>query len=247
MPGVPRAVARLLHRRGITDTAGFLDPRLQELSDPFLLTGMKAVVARLLAAIDANERVTLYGDYDVDGVTSLALLREALLAYGLDALVFLPHRMDEGYGLSDEGVLRCLADSSPSLVVAVDCGTTSVAEAALLESRGVDLVILDHHEAGSAGLPECAALLNPKASGEQPYLCSAGIVFKVVHAMLKPRPLDKAAIDLKAHLDLVAMGTVADIVPLIGENRTLGAPWIGGTRPHAAEPGLHRPEIRWPG
>jgi single-stranded-DNA-specific exonuclease len=221
LPGSPRLVAEILHRRGITPHEDFLRPRLQDLRDPFLIRGLEKAVARLLAAADQNERVTLYGDYDVDGVGSLALLRAALAAYGVEVSVTLPHRMDEGYGLSEDGLERCLQETNPSLIVAVDCGTTSLHEARWLAERGVDLIILDHHEAAPEGLPACAAIVNPKVTGEQPYLCSAGVVFKVIHGLLKTRPLDRAVFDLKAHLDLVALATVADIVPLVEENRLL--------------------------
>lgn len=216
-----RLVAEILSRRGIPATGGFLDPRLQDLGDPFQLSGMRETVARLLTAIDAGENVTLYGDYDVDGVASLALMRAGLVAYGLEPAVTLPHRMDEGYGLSEEGIARCIAETRPSLLIAIDCGTTSLHEARLLADRGVDLIILDHHEPGAEGLPRCVGIVNPKASGEQSYLCSAGVVFKVLHALLKSRPLPKDRFDLKRQLDLVALATVADIVPLLEENRLL--------------------------
>lgn len=221
LPGSPRLVTEILHRRGIQKPDAFLRPRLQELRDPFLIRGLDRAVARLLAAADKRERVSLYGDYDVDGVSSLALLRSALAAFGVEVSVTLPHRMDEGYGLSEDGLSRCLEESNPALVVAVDCGTTSSHEARWLAGRGVDLIILDHHEPSPEGLPACAAIVNPKVSGEQPYLCSAGVVFKVIHGLLKTRPLDRSEFDLKAHLDLVALATVADIVPLIEENRLL--------------------------
>lgn len=221
LPGCPRLVAEILHRRGITAPEIFLKPRLQDLRDPFEVRGLDRAVHRLLAAADSGERVTLYGDYDVDGVSSLALLRAALAAYGVEASVTLPHRLEEGYGLSEEGLARCLEETSPSLVVAVDCGTTSLHEARWLAGKGVDLIVLDHHEASPEGLPACAAIVNPKVTGEHPYLCSAGVVFKVVHGMLKTRPLDRSAFDLRSHLDLVALATVADIVPLVGENRLL--------------------------
>lgn len=221
LPGRPRLVAEILHRRGIQGHEDFLHPRLQNLKDPFLIRGLDKAVARLLAAADKGEKVTLYGDYDVDGVSSLALLRAALAAYGIEASVTLPHRMDEGYGLSEEGLARCLEETDPALVVAVDCGTTSLHEARWLADRGVDLIILDHHEATPEGLPACAAIVNPKVTGEQPYLCSAGVVFKVIHGLLKTRPIKRSSFDLKAHLDLVALATVADIVPLVEENRLL--------------------------
>jgi single-stranded-DNA-specific exonuclease len=164
--------------------------------------------------------MVLFGDYDVDGVTSLALLSEMLRAYGGAPDLFLPLRMEEGYGLSPESVERCLEQHRPQLLIAVDCGTSSVAETSDLRRRGIDVIVLDHHEPKSA-LPECIAVVNPKTNPDSPfhYLCSVGIVFKLCHALLKMRPL--ANFDLKSKLDLVALGTVADIVPLRGENRTL--------------------------
>lgn len=221
--GVHPLIARILHQRGHStseEQRAFLEPKLNALSDPFLLPEMGAAVERLLAAIDAGERVALYGDYDVDGVTSLTLFKTVLSAYGLDARTFLPHRMDEGYGLSREGLARCLAEHSPSLVIAVDCGTASIEEVAWLKGeQGIDTIICDHHEARPDGRPDCVALVNPKLGDDFHYLCSAGVVFKVAHALLKRRPLE--GFDLRDYLDIVAVGTVADIVPLIGENRAL--------------------------
>ena len=221
-PGTHPLIARILHQRGY-GTAGeqraFLDPKLNSLSDPFLLPGMDAAATRLLAAIDAGERVALYGDYDVDGVTSLTLFKSVLQAYGMDAATFLPHRMDEGYGLSTDGLGRCIAEHAPGLIVAVDCGTSSIEEVAWLSAKGIDTIILDHHEPRPDGRPDCVALVNPKLGEDYHYLCSAGVVFKVAHALLKRRPLP--GFDLREHLDIVAVGTVADIVPLVGENRAL--------------------------
>lgn len=202
------------------EVEAFLRPQLRSLPDPFLLPGMEAAVERLFRAMARGERIVLFGDYDVDGVTSLALLHEMLAAYGHAPALFLPSRMDEGYGLSPESVSRCQQMHDPQLLVAVDCGTSSAAEIARLRAAGVDVVVLDHHEPKSL-LPACVALVNPKA-GDAPafrYLCSVGIVFKLCHALLKRRPLPE--FDLKAHLDLVALGTVADIVPLHGDNRVL--------------------------
>src|SRR5438270_8402556 len=215
------------------EVQAFLQPRLKSLSDPFLLPNMEAAVARILAALDRHERIVLFGDYDVDGVTSLALLAETLRAYGTTPDLFLPLRIEEGYGLSRESVERCIEQFHPQLLIALDCGTSSAAEIVDLSKRGVDVIVLDHHEPKSA-LPECVAIVNPKTDPGSPshYLCSVGIVFKLCHALLKTRPID---FDLKSKLDLVALGTVADIVPLRGENRTLvqrGAIEIAGsTRP----------------
>jgi single-stranded-DNA-specific exonuclease len=189
------------------------------LSDPFLLPQMHAAVSRILAALDRRERIVLFGDYDVDGVTSLALLNEMLRACGGTPELFLPLRKEEGYGLSRESVGRCLEQHQPRLLIAVDCGTSSVIEIAELKKRGVDVIVLDHHEPKSE-LPDCVAIVNPKRTeGGFKYLCSVGIVFKLCHALLKTRP--QPGFDLKSKLDLVALGTVADIVPLRGENRVL--------------------------
>ena len=180
---------------------------------------MHAAVARILAALDRHERIVLFGDYDVDGVTSLALLDEMLRAYSGAPELFLPLRMEEGYGLSRESAERCLEQHRPQLLIAVDCGTSSVREVAELKKRGVNVIVLDHHEAKSE-LPDCVAIVNPKLMecGFE-YLSSVGIVFKLCHALLKKRPLP--GFDLKSKLDLVALGTVADIVPLHGENRVM--------------------------
>src|SRR5437879_12042652 len=181
---------------------------------------MDMAVARIFAALDRHERIVLFGDYDVDGVTSLALLAKMLRGYSATPELFLPLRMEEGYGLSHESVERCLEQYRPQLLIAIDCGTASASEIAELKNRGVDVIVLDHHEPKSQ-LPDCVAIVNPKADSASPfhYLCSVGIVFKLCHALLKTRPLPD--FDLKSKLDLVALGTVADIVPLVEENRVL--------------------------
>lgn len=226
-------IARLLRRKSFAsddEVRAFLNPRLSALGDPFELTGMKEVVDRILHAIDRYERVVLFGDYDVDGVTSLALLSEMLRAYGCEAALFLPHRIDEGYGLSADGIARCLNQHQPQLLIALDCGTSSLQEISSLRSQGIDVIVLDHHEPKS-DLPDCL-LVNPKASSGSAltYLCSVGLTFKLCHALLKTRRVD---FDLKAALDLVALGTVADIVPLGGDNRVFvrnGSAVLGNSR-----------------
>ena len=221
--GLHPLVARLIVLRGIEDDEGakeFLQPRLASLSDPFELPEMKLAVDRLLAAVDRKEKVSLYGDYDVDGVTSMALLHLTLKAYGLDSSLFLPHRMEEGYGMSRDGLARCFEEhGKPDLLLALDCGTTSLAEAAWLREQGVDCVIVDHHEISQAGRPDCVALVNPQLGDTLHHLCTVGLVFKVAHALMKTRRLPD--FDLKDYLDLVTLGTVADLVPLIGENRCI--------------------------
>lgn len=215
-------IARLLSRKGFAspdEVQAFLRPRLKTLSDPFLLPDMQKAVSRILSALDRHERVVLFGDYDVDGVTSLALAAETLRAYGATPDLFLPMRMEEGYGLSRESVERCVDQHHPQLLIALDCGTSSASEIADLGRRGIDVIVVDHHEPKSK-LPDCVAIVNPKIDPDSSfhYLCTAGIVFKLCHALLKTRPIE---FDLKSRLDLVALGTVADIVPLCGENRTL--------------------------
>ncbi len=213
-------ISRLLALRlGEEKVEAFLDPKLAALGDPFLLPGMEAAGRRIIEAVEKQQKVILYGDYDVDGITSLAQLMILLRAYGLKPRAFLPRRMEEGYGLSLEGLGRCFEEfGKPALLVALDCGTCSVAEVAWLGTQGVDCVIVDHHEPGER-LPDCVALVNPKLPGGQGEFCTAGLVFKLLHALLKLRQIP--GFDLREMLDLAAMGTVADLVPLCGENRII--------------------------
>jgi single-stranded-DNA-specific exonuclease len=190
---------------------------LRDLRDPLEIAGIQNAVERIFQAIDRRETVALYGDYDVDGVTSVALLDRVLNAFGADVRTFLPHRLEEGYGLSEEGVLRCLALHSPKLLVALDCGTTAAERISEIEAGGVDVVVVDHHES-KGRRPVCRAFVNPKTGSTYHYLCTAGLVFKLCHALLRARRLPD--FDLKKYLDLVALATIADLVPLVDENRT---------------------------
>ncbi|HBJ84328.1 MAG TPA: single-stranded-DNA-specific exonuclease RecJ [Verrucomicrobiales bacterium] len=221
--GVSPLMAQLLVQRGITtveQARDFLVPKLASLGDPTVLPEMNQAVERMLRAVDNQENVVLYGDYDVDGVTSMALMHLILKAYGLNTHLFLPTRMEEGYGLSHDGIAKCYEQfGKPDLLIALDCGTTSLGEVAKLRADGVDCVIVDHHELSPQGRPDCLALVNPKLGKDHHYFCTAGLVFKVSHALLKARMLENY--DLKETLDLVALGTVADLVPLIDENRLL--------------------------
>lgn len=223
--------ARILVQRG-HDTpdkaAAFLQPRLQSLGNPLVIGPFRDAAARLWQAVDRRERIVLYGDYDVDGVTSTALLETMLRFFGAEVGHFLPHRLDEGYGLNKDGIERCLAETNPQLLVAVDCGTTAVREIDALQERGIEVIVLDHHQP-STELPRCL-LVNPKVFPDRPHpsllnLATVGVVFKLCHAFLKlGRELGRpnvAEFDLKTHLDLVAIGTIADVVPLDGENRIL--------------------------
>ncbi len=219
---LPPLVRRILAQRGVVEPdqiERFLNPKFSDLSDPFLIPDMEIAVERLLQAIDNKETVALFGDYDVDGVTSVALLKEVFTHYGLDTHCFVPHRLAEGYGMSKAGLERCLEEFDPDLIMAVDCGTTSIEEIAWLKEKGIEVIVCDHHECNPDARPDCLALVNPKVGDDFHYLCSAGVAFKVAHALLKTRP--NPAIDLKSYMDIIALGTVADIVPLIGENRIL--------------------------
>lgn len=218
-------VASLLWQRGYRNAEqvrAFLDPRLQSLGDPFDLTDLRRAAERLLQAIAARERMVIFGDYDVDGITSSALLWRILRRLGADVETFLPLRMEEGYGLSQEGVERCVEQHRPAVLIAVDCGTTAVKQVAWLRDRGIDVVVIDHH-ALPPELPAAHALVNPQRDGEGKldYLASVGLVFKVCHGLLKLAGEGSRQVDLREYLDLVAVGTVADIVPLVDENRIL--------------------------
>jgi len=221
-------IASLLWQRGHRDpeqVRAFLDPRLQSLGDPFLLTDLRRAAERILQAIAAREKMVIFGDYDVDGITSSALMWRILRRLGGEAETFLPLRMEEGYGLSQDGVERCVEQHKPAVLIAVDCGTTAVKQVAWLRERGIDVIIIDHH-ALPPELPAAHALVNPQRDLEHgavklDYLASVGLVFKVCHGLLKLVGEGNGKIDLREYLDLVAVGTVADIVPLVEENRIL--------------------------
>jgi single-stranded-DNA-specific exonuclease len=180
---------------------------------------MRPAVTRILEAADRKERICIFGDYDVDGISSITLMTKILRAYGLEPRAFVPRRGAEGYGLSFAAIARCLAEGEkPDLLISVDCGTVSTAEVAHLREMGIDVIIADHHEPNPTGRPDCVAIVNPKCGDDFTYLCAAGVVFKIGHALMKERPVD---LDLKGLLDLVAVATISDIVPLVGENRLL--------------------------
>ena len=220
---LPFILRVLLAQRGFTDAARlepFLRPRLRDLRDPFELPDMNLAVTRTLQAVDSGEPVCVFGDYDVDGITSVTILSGLLSDYGLEVQPFIPIRGEEGYGLSDAAVERCLESKPrPSLLITVDCGTASGEQIERLAAEGIDVIVVDHHETGPGGRPPAVAVVNPKLGDDYGYLCSAGVVFKLAHALLKRRRIE--GVDLKDVLDLVAVATVADIVPLIDENRML--------------------------
>lgn len=224
-------LAQCLLNRGFSEPepiSRFLEPRLKNLDDPFLLPNMRAAVERLCAARERNELVVIFGDYDVDGVTSTTLLVEFLRSLGWKVESYLPHRMEEGYGLSQSGVENCLAKFPAKLLLAVDCGSTAVETIRWLNERGVDVLVLDHHQVSDPA-PAACALVNPQlglpTAPSFRELCSVGLAFKLAHALVKHGrtaglPGTDTA-DIRPFLDLVALGTIADLVPLTGENRIL--------------------------
>ncbi|MFN5561972.1 MAG: single-stranded-DNA-specific exonuclease RecJ [Opitutaceae bacterium] len=229
---VSPVIAELLLRAGFSDPAAaarFLRPTLAELADPFRLDQLDAAARRLRQAIVGREEVVVLGDYDVDGVSSTALLVSVLRRFGLSPRFVVPRRMEDGYGLSRSAIDRALEQGVPKLFVALDCGTNSQEEVAYLESRGVDVLVVDHHRSKSGPLPG-GLLVNPHVydrPDDEPWrhLCTVGLVFKLAHGLLKLLRSENdpvaGAIKLRDYLDLVAMGTVADLVPLHGENRIL--------------------------
>ncbi|MFM2171438.1 MAG: single-stranded-DNA-specific exonuclease RecJ [Verrucomicrobiota bacterium] len=219
----PAILAHLIRQRNIADQGSldrFLDPKLKDLADPFLMPEMREATNRIFQALDSGQSIGIFGDYDVDGVTSITVMRSILRAYGAEPKYFVPQRSAEGYGLSVAALDRFERECGwPELLIAVDCGTSSIDEVAMLKAKGVDVIILDHHELGPRGRPDCIALVNPKSGSEFTYLCAAGVCFKVAHAMIKTRP--RSDYDLKNLLDMVSVATIADIVPMIGENRLI--------------------------
>jgi single-stranded-DNA-specific exonuclease len=228
--GLDPLAARVLVARGVAepqDAARFLSHELADLPDPFRMKGMPAAVERLTRAIVQGEQVTLYGDYDVDGVCSTALLSLFLDAVGASPKTYIPHRIDEGYGLNRRAVERIASEGS-RLLVSLDCGIASVAEVARARELGMDVVIVDHHTVPET-LPAATAVLNPHQPGcEYPtnVLCAAGVAFNLVMALRRSlRTLgwfeSRREPPLKPLMDLVALATVCDVVPLTGANRIL--------------------------
>ena len=232
--GVSEVLARLLAQRGIQpdNAARYLRPKLDELQDPFLLHNLEAAARRIGQAIDQTEEVVVFGDYDVDGITSTVQLVETLRYFQLNPRYYVPLRMEEGYGLSREAIDRVLKEGHPDLFIALDCGTNAHEPIAYLKSQGIEVIVVDHHQAKD-GIPEACRLVNPHVepedSEDSQALCTAGLVFKLVHGLVKLRRLEgdprAEAFQLKELLDLVALGTVADLVPLTAQNRIFS--WFG--------------------
>ncbi|OIO88913.1 MAG: single-stranded-DNA-specific exonuclease RecJ [Anaerolineae bacterium CG2_30_64_16] len=222
-------IVQILYNRGVSDPEeadAFLNG-VGRFSDPFRMLGVRRAVDRIRDALRGGERIVVYGDFDADGVTATALLVQALTALGGEAVPYIPHRVDEGYGLNCDALDK-VAAAGARVVITVDCGIRSPEEVAYGKDLGLDMIVTDHHSIGPV-LPPALAVINPKQPGD-PYpfkdLAGVGIAFKLAQALLiaeQREPLGRSAVGLEERdlLDLVALGTVADLAPLIGENRAL--------------------------
>jgi single-stranded-DNA-specific exonuclease len=237
--GVPAVVAQLLLARGIhdpTDARQFLDPKLTGLRDPDLLPGAARAADLLYEAVRSKRRITIYGDYDADGMTATAILLRCLRLLDAPVDFYVPHRIDEGYGLNSEAI-RKLADQGADIIVTVDCGICSVDEAQLAQELGLTLIITDHHQMGDV-LPRAAATVHPGLPGsDYPFigLCGAAVAFKLAWAICQrasenKRVNERMRMFLLQAVGLAAIGTVADVVPLIDENRILVHHGLNGLR-----------------
>ena len=225
--GLPLIVAELLAGRGVRSAAEadlFLHPKLEHLLDPYAMHGMAAAVARVQAAIAARELILIYGDYDVDGTTAIVLLKTAIEMLGGVVRFHVPHRLREGYGMQAE-VLATAAAQGVRLVISVDTGIRDFVAAEAAAGLGLDLIVTDHHL--PQGLPRALAILNPNQPGCSyacKHLCGAGVAFKLAQALLEARDVERARSKiLPSFLKMLAIATVADAVPLLGENRVVAS------------------------
>ena len=227
---VPPVVAQLLIKRGITDTQKgerFLSPLLQHLHDPFLMKDMEKGTDRILQALHNKEKITIYGDYDVDGITACTLLVDFLGSVGAQASYYIPHRLKESYGLNTEAVNKIVADGT-NLLICVDCGISDRDEIQLAQKLGMDTIVVDHHEAPPLPSPAYAVLdpLQPDCPFPFKGLAGVGVALYLLIALrsrLRKKGFwqNSSEPNLRRYLDLVALGTIADIVPLTGDNRVL--------------------------
>ena len=230
--GLPVSLARLLAARGMQNAQQankFLNPSLGDLHSPYLMTGLRAAVERLRAAIERGETIFIYGDYDVDGTTAIVILKTALELCGGTVDYHVPHRIREGYGMKEE-VIEEAADRGIRVIISVDTGIRAFAAAETAQRRGVDLIVTDHHLPHSEGVPKALAVVNPNQPGCQypcKSLCGAGVAFKIAQALLEESGRQRL---LPSFLKMVAIATIADAVPLAGENRVFARLGLDGLR-----------------
>ncbi|MDP3980711.1 MAG: single-stranded-DNA-specific exonuclease RecJ [Chlamydiota bacterium] len=239
--GIHPVTAQVLCARGVEnerDVAMYLGGKLSDLLDPFLMQDMKQAVERIFVAFEKKEKVLIHGDYDVDGLTSAALLADFFRNIQMEAYYYIPDRFTDGYGISERSIDKALELGS-TIMITVDCGVNAHEAIAQARQRGVDVIVVDHHEI-KTHIPQCAAVLNPKRNDCQyPFkdLAAVGVAFKLIHAFLKEARKRNLAwerfVDLKDYLEIAAIGTVADMVPLRGENKILvkyGLERLAGTQ-----------------
>ncbi len=218
---ISKLLAKVLLNRGFKEKVQkFLYPKLEELYDPFLMNDMDVAVQRIIEAYETKEKVTIYGDYDVDGITSISVLKSFLTELGMDVEHYLPSRLEEGYGLNNEAVKK-VAEQSTKLLITVDCGISAYNEVEYAKELGMEVIVTDHHECPEK-LPRALAVLDPKREDSTyPFssLAGVGVSFKLIQALSYRLNLDRKRY-LK-YLDVVCLGTVADIVPLVDENRII--------------------------
>lgn len=235
-------LAQIVLNRGFStadEAQAFLQPSAEFLRDPFLMLGMQAAVDRLVQAIESHEPIAVYGDYDVDGITASSVLCSFLREIDVPLEVFIPHRYRDGYGLNHRP-LNALADGGASLIVTVDCGITAVDEVAAMTARGIDMVITDHHLA-LTDIPAARAVINPHQPG-CPYpfksLAGAGVAYKLVLGIADRLNTERARLAADSVIDLVALGTMADVVPLVDENRVIVSEGLARMRRGSSRPGI---------
>ena len=221
--GINSLLAKILVNRNIItqeEIRLFLEPTRKDFHDPFLITDMEIAVERILKAIEKNENVTIYGDYDVDGITSITVLKSFLQDRGLETNIYIPNRLNEGYGLNKQAIEKIVKDGC-NLMITVDCGISAVEEIEYANSFGIETIVTDHHEAGNE-LPNAIAVIdNKRKDSKYPFreLAGVGVVFKLIQAIGIKLGLKEE--EYLKYLDIVCIGTISDIVPLIDENRVI--------------------------
>lgn len=225
--GLPPVIATVLLNRGIEDVEEYIRPETENLHDPFLMKGMEQAAERILLALERGEHITVYGDYDVDGITSTAALVKFLTEHRADADYYIPDRLEEGYGINN-GAIDKIAARGTKLMITVDCGITAVTEIAYAKELGMDVIVTDHHECKET-VPDAWCILNPKQP-DCPYpfkkLAGVGVVFKLLQALTIRMKFHMKEL-LEEYLSIVAIGTVADVMPLLGENRIIVKKGLG--------------------
>lgn len=225
--GLPPVIATVLLNRGIEDIGEYIRPETENLHDPFLMKGMEQAAERILLALERGERITVYGDYDVDGITSTAVLVKFLDEHRADVDYYIPDRLEEGYGINN-GAIDKIAAGGTKLMITVDCGITAVAEIAYAKELGMDVIVTDHHECKET-VPDAWCILNPKQPDcSYPFkkLAGVGVVFKLLQALTLRMKFHMKEL-LEEYLGIVAIGTVADVMPLLGENRIIVKKGLG--------------------